>query len=184
MSEKLQSMNKLITTLMVLAGLSLPGWAKPLKVGAPAPDFKLQASDGKTYTLSQFKGKKAVVIAWFPKAFTKGCTIECKGLHDNAKALNQYEVALFAASVDDAKTGAKFAKSLELPYPILADPTRATAKAYGVLGLMNMAQRHTVYVSKDGKVLAVDTAVNPSTAAIDLMDNLNTLGVAKKGHKP
>ena len=51
-----------------------------LKVGDAAPDFTLQASDGKTYTLSNFKGKQAVVVAWFPKAFTQGCTIECKSL--------------------------------------------------------------------------------------------------------
>jgi thioredoxin-dependent peroxiredoxin len=52
--------------------------AADLKVGDKAPDFTLKASDGKTYSLADFKGKKAVVIAWFPKAFTGGCTAECK----------------------------------------------------------------------------------------------------------
>src|SRR6187397_3415481 len=71
-----------------------------LKVGDNAPDFTLEASDGKTYKLSDFKGKKAVVIAWFPKAFTQGCTIECKSLAANGDKIKKYEVAYFMASVD------------------------------------------------------------------------------------
>lgn len=58
--------------------------ADELAVGDIAPDFTLQASDGKSYTLSDYRGKQAVVIAWFPKAYTKGCTIECKSLADKA----------------------------------------------------------------------------------------------------
>jgi thioredoxin-dependent peroxiredoxin len=56
-----------------------------LKVGDMAPNFSLSASDGKTYTLADFKGNKAVVLAWFPKAFTQGCTIECKSLAENGE---------------------------------------------------------------------------------------------------
>ena len=74
-----------------------------LKVGDPAPAFSLEGSDGKTYKLEQFKGKKAVVLAWFPKAFTKGCTKECKSLRANSKALKELKVAYFTASTDDAE---------------------------------------------------------------------------------
>src|SRR6185295_18413979 len=74
--------------------------AVELKVGDPAPEFALSASDGKTYRLSDFKGKKAVVLAWFPKAFTQGCTIECRSLAANGDKLRQYQVAYFMASVD------------------------------------------------------------------------------------
>src|SRR5574339_838716 len=85
-----------------------------LKVGDNAPDFSLQASDGKTYHLADFKGKKAVVVAWFPKAFTSGCTIECKSLAANGSRLREYDVAYFMASVDpvDGEKGNKaFAES-------------------------------------------------------------------------
>jgi thioredoxin-dependent peroxiredoxin len=62
-----------------------------LKVGDAAPNFTLQASDGKTYTLADFKGKQAVVIAWFPKAFTQGCTIECKSLAEKGHLIKTYQ---------------------------------------------------------------------------------------------
>src|SRR5436190_22679590 len=101
------------------------------KVGDAAPDFELKASDGKTYKLSDFKGKQAVVVAWFPKAFTGGCTAECKSMKANGEAIRKFDVAYFAASCDDVETNTKFAKSLEVDYPILADPTRETATKYG-----------------------------------------------------
>src|SRR4030095_8891096 len=74
--------------------------ASPLKVGDPAPPFELQGSDGKTYKLSDFKGKQAVVLAWFPKAFTGGCTAECKSLRESRKAILKFEVHFFTDNVD------------------------------------------------------------------------------------
>src|SRR4026209_1664653 len=82
-----------------------------LKVGDAAPDFSLQASDGKTYKLSDFKGKQAVVVAWFPKAFTQGCTIECKSLAENGDKIRRYNVAYYMASVDPIEQNIKFAKA-------------------------------------------------------------------------
>ena len=72
-------------TLLTLMAVGISAQTPPpeLKVGDRAPDFTLQASDGKTYKLSDFKGKKAVVLAWFPKAYTSGCTIECKSLAEH-----------------------------------------------------------------------------------------------------
>src|SRR5688572_28263313 len=71
-----------------------------VKVGDMAPDFTLQGTDGKTHKLSDYRGKQAVVIAWFPKAFTQGCTIECKSLAENGDKIQKYDVAYFMASVD------------------------------------------------------------------------------------
>src|SRR6188472_1654119 len=82
-----------------------------LKVGDTAPDFSLQASDGKTYKLSDFKGKQAVVVAWFPKAFTQGCTIECKSLAENGDKIKKFDVVYFMASVDPLEENIKFAKA-------------------------------------------------------------------------
>src|ERR1044072_2945254 len=74
------------------AAAPAPAPAGPkLKVGDLAPDFTLPASDGKTYKLSSFRGKQAVVLAWFPKAFTRGCTIECKSLAEGSAKLKMYD---------------------------------------------------------------------------------------------
>ncbi len=156
--------------------------ATSLKPGDAAPDFSLQGSDGKTYKLSDFKGQKAVVIAWFPKAFTGGCTAECKSFRDTGEALKKFDVAYFTASCDTPELNKKFAESLELNYPILSDPTREVAKAYGVVeGDKKNASRWTFYIGKDGKILAVDDKVKTGSHGPDVAAKLEELGVAKKG---
>ena len=71
----------------------------------------LQGTDGKTHKLSEYRGKTAVVIAWFPKAFTGGCTIECKSLADNGDKIQKYDVTYFMASTDPIEENIKFAKA-------------------------------------------------------------------------
>ena len=88
-------------------------------------------------------------------------------------------MAYFAASVDDAETNKKFAESLELDYPILSDPDKKVAEAYGVLS-SGYAARHTVYISSDGKVLHVDREVSPATSGADIATRLEKLGVPKR----
>jgi len=168
----------------IVAVTSLPLAAADLKAGDVAPDFQLQASDGKTYKLSDFKGKKTVVLAWFPKAFTPGCTAECKSFHENGGEIRKFDVAYFTASVDKVdgeKGNKKFAESLNVDFPILSDPTSETARAYGVVsGERKVAQRWTYYIGKDGKILLVDKGIKPPTAAADVAAHLKELGVAAK----
>ena len=101
--------------LAAALAVSVKAQTTELKVGDTAPDFSLQASDGKTYKLSDFKGKKAVVVAWFPKAFTQGCTIECKSLAENGDKLRKFQMSYFMASVDPLADNIKFAKSTSVP---------------------------------------------------------------------
>jgi thioredoxin-dependent peroxiredoxin len=89
-------------------------------------------------------------------------------------------VAYFAASVDDAKTNKEFAEHVGADYPILADPTKTTAKAYGVLGMVGFASRWTFYIGPDGKILYIDKSVKTSTAGQDVADKLAQLGVVKR----
>jgi peroxiredoxin Q/BCP len=152
----------------------------PVKVGEQAPDFELKGSDGKTYKLSDFKGKKAVVVAWFPKAFTGGCTKECKAMAEQGEEIRKFDVAYFTASVDEPEQNRKFAESLSLDYPILSDPSKETAKAYGVLNDRGMANRWTYFIDKNGKVSAVEQKVNVENHGKDIAAKLNELGVAKK----
>lgn len=179
------------TAAAVMAfALSVPAQAPvELKVGDMAPDFSLQASDGKTYKLSEFRGNKAVVVAWFPKAATRGCTIECKSLAENGHLIQQYQAAYFMASVDPLEDNVAFAKATsvklgetvvekkEADFPILSDPSKQVATAYGVLNQRGIANRWTFYIGKDGKILAIDKAVRPETSAEDMAAKLKELGV-------
>ena len=149
-----------------------------LKVGDPAPDFSLQASDGRTYRLSDFKGRKAVVVAWFPKAYTSGCTIECKSLAEKGHLIRKYDVSYFMASVDALADNKGFADREKADFPILADPTKETAKAYGVLSERGFASRWTFYIGKDGRIAHIDKAVKPATSAEDMAARLGELGTA------
>src|SRR6478672_4556439 len=169
-------MKVLMFAMAVVAGLAaVPAAAADLKVGDPAPDFTVQATDGKTYKLSDFKGKQAVVLAWFPKAFTQGCTIECKSLAEHGDMIKKYNVKYFMASVDpiEGEQGNKaFAAAHNADFPLLSDPDKKTAEAYGVLNGRPVASRWTFYIAKDGKIMAIEKKVNPPTSAEDMAAKL------------
>ena len=149
-----------------------------LRRGDAAPDFALLASDGVTYRLSDFRGRKPVVIAWFPKAFTGGCTAECRSLSAFASTFAQVNVQCFAASVDTPQTNAEFAAALDVTCPILSDPDKHTARAYGVLGSSGFASRWTFYIGADGRILDVDTHVRAASHGRDVADRLTQLGIS------
>jgi peroxiredoxin Q/BCP len=167
----------LAAVLMMATGASGQTPAVELKVGDLAPDFSLPGSDGKTYRLSDFKGKQAVVVAWFPKAFTSGCTIECKSLAENGDKIRKFNVAYFMASVDPVEDNKGFAEKEKADFPLLSDPTKATATAYGVLSPGGLARRWTFYIGKDGKILGIDKAVTPKSSAEDMIAKLGEYGV-------
>jgi thioredoxin-dependent peroxiredoxin len=173
------------TFLAMLCALALGGqaMAEELKVGDKAPNFELQASDGKTYKLSDFAGKQAVVLAWFPAAFTQGCTIECKSLAEHGADIKKYDVSYFMASVDplEGEKGNKaFAEAHKADFPLLSDPTKKTAEAYGVLNARGVANRWTFYIDKSGTITYIDKAVKPATSAEDMAAKLGELKVAAK----
>ena len=162
-------------------GLAAQAPTVELKVGDQAPDFSLAATDGKTYKLSDFRGKKAVVVAWFPKAFTQGCTVECKSLAANGDKIRKYDVAYFMASVDplEGEQGnAAFAKAQGADFPLLSDPDKSIATKYGVLGGRGFANRWTFYIGRTGRISHIDKTVNPATSAEDMIARLGDLKVA------
>ena len=183
-----------LVTILV-AGAMAQGAAE-LKVGDMAPDFALQGTDGKTHKLSEYRGKQAVVVAWFPKAFTQGCTIECKSLAENGDKIKKYQVAYFMASVDALEDNIKFAKATsvtlgeganarvvekkEADFPMLSDPSKETATKYGVLNARGMANRWTFYIDKAGRLSAIDKMVRPETSAEDMLTKLSESKVAMR----
>jgi thioredoxin-dependent peroxiredoxin len=170
--------NGIILAAVMMMATAVNAQTPPeLKVGDQAPDFSLVGSDGKTHKLSDFRGKKAVVLAWFPKAFTSGCTVECKSLAANGDKIRKFNVAYFMASVDQADANKGFAEQEKADFPILSDPSKETATAYGVLSKGGFASRWTFYIGKDGKILGIDKAVQPKTSAEDMVAKLTEYGV-------
>ena len=154
--------------------------AEELKVGDKAPDFTLKATDGKTYSLADFKGKKGVVLAWFPKADTPGCTIECKSINESNAALKEMGVAFFTASVDKPEDNMKFSEKHGFAFPVLSDPTKEAAKAYGVMMAERpMANRWTFYIDKEGTIKEIDKKIKNAQAGTDIGAKIKSLGLSE-----
>jgi len=168
--------SKMMCTLLALF-TSFSLLATDLKVGEQAPNFRLQATNGDFYQLSDYKGKQTVVLAWYPMANTRGCTIECKSLVEKGHLIREYNASYFMASVDPLDDNRDFAKKTGADFPMLSDPSKDTAKAYDVLNLMRVASRVTFYISKEGKILKIDEDITPKTAAEDIANHLKELNV-------
>jgi peroxiredoxin Q/BCP len=155
--------------------------AETIKVGDPAPNFEMTGSDGKVYKLADFKDKQAVVVAWYPKAFTGGCTKECKSFKADGEKMRAFNVAYFTASCDTVQKNTDFAKSLDADYAILSDPDGKVATAYGIYNAdKKFSNRVTFYIGKDGKILAIDSAVKTDSHGADVAAKLKELGVEAK----
>jgi len=153
--------------------------ATDLKVGDMAPNFKLQATTGDYYQLSDYKNKQAIVLAWYPMANTRGCTIECRSLVEQGHLIRAYDVSYFMASVDPLDDNRDFAKKTKADFPMLSDPSKKIAKAYDVLNLFRVASRVTFYISREGRIIKIDEDIEPKSAAADIANTLKALNVTK-----
>ena len=104
-----------------------------LKAGDKAPNFSGLDQNGKQHTLADYKGKKLVVF-FYPKASTPGCTAEACDLRDNFKRFEAQNYALLGVSADSAKAQTKFIEKYDLPFPLLADEDKSVINAFGVWG--------------------------------------------------
>ncbi|ALO34843.1 alkyl hydroperoxide reductase [Colwellia sp. MT41] len=178
MKRNIKKSIRLLCSLVTFVGCS--AFASDLKVGDSAPNFNLQATTGGFYQLSDYQGKQAVVLAWYPMANTRGCTIECKSLTEQGHLIREYDVSYVMASVDPIDDNRAFAEKTGADFPMLSDPTKATAKAYQVLNMFRVASRVTFYISKEGKILKIDDDITPKSAAQDIANNLAALNIDKK----
>lgn len=171
---------QVFSATLAVCALALSSLAAALEVGDRAPDFALQASDGNIYRLSDFVGKQPVVLAFFPAAFTGGCTIQCKAIRDSSDEIKRFDVAYFMASVDSVAKNADFAAEYELDFPVLADPDKTMTADYGVLGASGFANRWTYYIDAQGIVVQIDKSTNPSSAGRDLARSMAELGFPQR----
>jgi peroxiredoxin Q/BCP len=156
---------------IVVAGTAFAADAPP-KEGDKAPDIQLQATQadkalpdakgGKALKLSDLKGKKNVVLFFFPKAMTRGCTIESCGFRDHTDQLAKLDTVVIGISTDALDAQQQFTDKEKLNFPLYADPEAKATKAYGALRPDRpMAQRYTFVIDKQGVVRKVYTTVNP-----------------------
>ena len=125
-----------------------------LKVGEVAPDFAATAQDGRAVKLSELRGKR-VVMFFFPKAFTHGCTIETRQFRDHYSELAALGAEVLGVSVDSAESQCEFASREGVPFPMIGDPSRNIGRSYDVLWpLLNVARRITYVVGPDGRIEA------------------------------
>ncbi|MEO5761920.1 MAG: peroxiredoxin [Vicinamibacteria bacterium] len=142
--------------ILLALALFLAADAAPVKLNAgdDAPAFALTASNGKTVRLADYKGKKKVVLAFFPKAFSGGCAKEMAAFRDQQAAFDAQDTQILAISLDDLDTQKKFAESLKLTFPVLSDKGGRAATAYGVKGAM-WAARTNFVIDESGKIIAI-----------------------------
>lgn len=146
-----------------------------LKQGDKAPNFSGLDQDGKTHTLADYKGKKLVVF-FYPKASTPGCTSEACDLRDNFNKFEAQNYALLGVSADSAKAQAKFIEKYDLPFPLLADEDKSVINAFGVWGPKKFMgkeydgiHRTTFIINEDGIIDDVIDKVKTKEHAVQIL---------------
>ena len=146
-----------------------------LKAGDKAPDFSGRTNGGGEIALADFKGK-AVILYFYPRDDTPGCTKEACGFRDHFTAFKQKGAVVLGVSVDPVKAHDKFAAKFQLPFPLLADEDKKTANAYGVWGQkMFMGRKYdgihrvTFLIGPDGKIKKIWPKVKPEEHAAEVL---------------
>jgi peroxiredoxin Q/BCP len=153
----------LATAAAALVAVATLVFAAP-DAGAAAPAFKLQDQKGAWHSLGDYRGKW-VVLYFYPKDMTPGCTTQACEFRDNIFAFRDAGAVILGISVDDVESHKKFSEEHGLPFTILADPTKQTAKDYGVLkkfmGTMELANRETFLIDPKGNIVKHYPSVDP-----------------------
>lgn len=145
-----------------------------LKEGAPAPELKATAHNGESVDLGALKGKP-VVVYFYPKDDTPGCTVEAKGIKEVWTDLSGTGAVVIGVSTDDNASHKAFAEKYELPFLLVPDPDARIAGLFGVPMRNNHASRVTFLIGKDGKIAKVYPAVKPDGHAAELLTAIRTL---------
>jgi len=131
-------------------------------IGKPAPDFSLPGTSGETLTLRQFKGRKTVVLYFYPADDTPGCTKEACGFRDLSSQFEAAGAVILGVSTDPMESHLKFQAKHKLPFELLSDPDAAVAKAYGVWKQKNLygkkfmgIERTTFVIDKTGRIAQI-----------------------------
>ena len=151
---------------------------EPLSLkGIKAPEFRLSGSDGQSHRLSKTLESGPVIVVWFPKAYTGNVELMLKSVDKSVSALQVKGVKVFAASCDKTKYLSPFSKEPSLSFPILADPTRTTARQWAAVHEgRDIPERWAYFIGKDGRIAAVVTELEAARAGEILVQEAVRLG--------
>ena len=145
--------------------------------GSAAPDFELKSQEGTPVKLSDFRGKW-VVLYFYPKDETPGCTREAHNFQRDQAQYDQHKAVILGISVDNVDSHKKFCTKESLTFKLLADTDKAVTDSYGSLmnmGIMKMAKRHTFVIDPEGKIRKVYTDVDPAKHSEEVLAALAEL---------
>lgn len=145
-----------------------------MNAGAKAPDFEAIAHTGQTVQLSDLRGK-AVILYFYPKDDTPGCTTEARNFAARHQELEDSGAVVLGVSSDDNESHQSFAEEHGLPFLLLPDPERSIAQAYGVGSFLGMTSRVTYLIDREGKVAKVYPSVDPDVHAEEILKDLRAL---------
>jgi peroxiredoxin Q/BCP len=166
----------LLLGLVIMFGTSSPR-ADPLQTGQPAPPFALPDQDGHVHRLTDYAGQWLVVY-FYPKDDTPGCTKEACHFRDDIAALHTLGAQVLGISLDDSDSHRRFAAKFKLPFPLLADAGGAVAKRYGSywsLLFIHFAKRHTFIIDPAGKIAAIYRDVDVDNHSARVLADLRRL---------
>lgn len=165
-----------MNALLALVLLAVPAFAAEApKPGSKAPDFTLAAQDGKPVSLKDYRGKW-VVLYFYPKDFTGGCTVEAHGFEKNLKRFEAAQAVVLGVSVDTADSHKSFCAKEGLNFKLLSDAKAVVSKAYGsVIPLIGLSARNTFLIKPDGTIAARYLKVDPAGHAEKILDALAEL---------
>ncbi|HNX94164.1 MAG TPA: peroxiredoxin [Holophaga sp.] len=165
---------RMLAPVLFLLGLPVP-CAQP-GPGAKAPDFEAVDQEGRTIRLSDYLGRSSVVLYFYPKDDTPGCTQEACALRDGYAKLREAGAVVLGVSADDAASHAAFAAKFHLPFPLLADPSRTIIEAYGVrVPVLGIAKRVTFIIDSQGVIRRVVTHVDTARHDQEVLELLRAL---------
>ncbi len=149
-----------------------------INIGQKAPTFNLQDQNGTWHKLEDYKGQW-VVLYFYPKDGTPGCTTEACNFRDNIFEFQKLNTQILGVSLDNVKSHQEFSEKYSLPFPILADVDKSCAENYGVLGkfmLMTIAKRQSFIINPDGEIVKHYKKVNADSHSEEVINDLKQLG--------
>jgi len=167
---------KFFSLISSLILTSCGGNAQSIQEGQDAINFTLPDKDGKNYTLYDYKSKNFVVIYFYPKASTPGCTKQACGIRDNIQTLKDNNIQVFGVSVDSKDALQEFAKKYNLNCTLLSDESKEVSKNYGVLNALGFSSRVTFIISPDMKIIKI-------IRNVDIENHVNDILAAVKNSK-